>query len=359
MKKTTYICSVNRLIEHIEYLVLRYDCVVMPGWGAFVARYESARYDDMASTYVAPSRDISYNPGICHDDGMLAASVGRKEGISYERASRLVSDDIAAMRFQLQHDGEISLGMLGKFVAQEGTTPLYVPSDIISASNFPSLKVLTLAEKIHNEAIEEELIGESRHSRMRRFGLKAIKVAASIAVAIGVGYGLLAPIVTSRNDDNMASVAVTSNAFMANSQTSITPVQNSLRQLMIAVPRNESATVEIEADLTESEVVKDIVNEEPLKSEQLLADKPVSESKPSVRFNSSDSYMLIVASLPTRAGAEKFIRETPGCQLDILEQDGKYRVYAATGSSSSEAASQKLRNGLSSRFPDAWVCRRN
>lgn len=337
----------NHLICHIEYLIGRHDCVVMPGWGAFIASRVSAYYDEGDSIYHAPRRFVSFNPEINHDDGMIASSISRRESIPFEQASRIVADEIVAMKHQLSADGEISLGLVGKLVAQDGSTPMFEPSARfrqVQSMLFSELEISTLASRCAREANKT---GETAQGakRIKRFGLKIAKVAASLAVAVGIGYGLIAPIASSRHD-NMAAVSATSEAFVSNSQTSIIPLGIGEKELKIAAPESGIATPFViesaEHDTTaETTVVQTTEN-----------------GVQTPRIELSDPYCLVVASLPTRAGAEKFVNENRAIELNILEQDGKFRVYAATGQSSSQAMAQLSHVDLSGKFKDAWVCRR-
>lgn len=78
--------------------------------------------------------------------------------------------------------------------------------------------------------------------------------------------------------------------------------------------------------------------------------------KATVRMNASDRYCLVVASLPSMALAEKFVSENKDANLAILDIDGKYRVYAATGNTINEAIKGKDVAEIGGRFADAWVC---
>ena len=42
------------MIEHIEYLMLSNDCVVVPGFGAFIAQYTSSHNCAQNSTFTSP-----------------------------------------------------------------------------------------------------------------------------------------------------------------------------------------------------------------------------------------------------------------------------------------------------------------
>lgn len=358
----------NCIISHIEYLIARHDCVVMPGWGAFVAHYEPAFYDDATAIFSAPRRLITFNPQISHADGMVAASVSRKQQITFEQASRIVNADIEAMRSQLSRDGEVSLGLLGSFVAQPEGSPLFVASNRLSAIEsalFPSLHIDTLATRIKAREIAEAEEAIAEMPRLRRFGLKAIKAAAAVVLTIGIGYGLIVPILSQRHDE-MASISAPATAFATSSQTSIVAPAKSAKELKIMVPPTMPDTESTESQIAEdsgSAIAKQsiacdadiVVNDKAVSSDT----KAIVPANDDVRFDSADQYYLIVASLPTRQGAERFISENKGVRLDILEQDGKFRIYAATGSSNAEAAAQRQRSSLASRFADAWVCRRN
>ena len=47
----------NNLFKHIEYLLLRNDCVIVPGFGAFIATNLPARIDyEKERFYLPPAR---------------------------------------------------------------------------------------------------------------------------------------------------------------------------------------------------------------------------------------------------------------------------------------------------------------
>lgn len=358
----------NRLIEHIEYLVAHRDCVVLPTWGAFVSRNVAAHYVESESRFYPPAREVGFNSAISHDDGIVAASISRKEGISFEAATRIVAEEIQSMRSQLCRDGEISLGRLGRFIYQEGSTPLFEQSKAYSCginlsngaapfiASFLPLDIKTLVQVVEDAHSDEQ---EETPSRIRRFGLKAIRVAASITLFAALGYGLIVPIATSREDE-MAAVTPTTSNFTSSSQTSLVVPSSPSHILQIAKPQREYRVSEdVQAPIVNSEDNQSV--DSSLHKESVASSNKESFDSTSStlsRSESGDKYCLIVASLPTRQGAEKYISETQGYDLQILAQDGKFRVYVASANSSADLVSVKSRSDISSKFPEAWVCRR-
>ena len=71
------------IVQHIEYLMMYNDCVVVPGWGALIANYAPSQLQ--GDTMLKPRRSIGFNPSITHNDGLLATSIARRHGISYSK----------------------------------------------------------------------------------------------------------------------------------------------------------------------------------------------------------------------------------------------------------------------------------
>ena len=75
-----------QLSPYIKDLLYRYECVIIPGFGAFLANYTSATIDADSSTFYPPGKTISFNRQLQTNDGLLANYVASVEGTSYELA---------------------------------------------------------------------------------------------------------------------------------------------------------------------------------------------------------------------------------------------------------------------------------
>lgn len=340
----------NHVIRHIEYLVHRHDCVVLPKWGAFIADYQSACYDESLGLMYPPMRELSFSASVDYNDGVLASSIARKEAIPFAQASRIVEDELSSMKHQLALDGEISLGKVGRFIRQgDGASVIFEPAKLqmnVGSAGFEALAIKPLLEKVREEAIKVGRIEAPHRSRLSRLGLRAIKAAAAVAVVVGVSLVLLRPSLFDRND-NMASLSPVMS--QRSSQTSVVPSLDEPRSLNIGVPHEDATVVECAEPVTEiatSEVVTETSAVE-------VAEPTTAVSQ---RLNASDRYCLVVASLPSMELAEKYIGENNAYPLGVLAKDGKYRVYVATGSTINEALAGKEFADVASRYADAWVC---
>ena len=202
------------IIEHIEYLITRHDCVVIPGWGAFIASYDSAAYDEERSLLSCPRRTIGFNAGVTHNDGLLAQSLVRREGMSYDEAMRFINDSVTTFGKQLSKGCDVSMGRLGYFCRREGRYDEFVPySDLNACDRFFGLTDLEVRTVIALERERQEAESGKKPAAILAerglFARKAIRVAASVAVLLGLGVMLSTPIIVDRNNLDVAGMTPT------------------------------------------------------------------------------------------------------------------------------------------------------
>ena len=125
------------IIHHIEYLLRRNDCVVVPGFGAFVVQTRAAGIDEAGEMLLPPSRMLSFNGAIDHNDGMLASSIMRKESVSYDKAVDVLASEVKSLKNQLVADKELMFGKLGMFRLSEEGQMVFEPSATFDLCRLP------------------------------------------------------------------------------------------------------------------------------------------------------------------------------------------------------------------------------
>ena len=61
-----------QLETYISDLLYRYECVVIPDFGAFLTQPVSARIDESNFTFYPPKKELSFNEQLKNNDGLLA-----------------------------------------------------------------------------------------------------------------------------------------------------------------------------------------------------------------------------------------------------------------------------------------------
>ena len=309
------------IIEHIEYLVTRHDCVVIPGWGAFIANYSAARYSDDAScVYERPRRSVGFNASVVHNDGLLAQSLVRREGLTFDAAMRFIGDSVTTFRQQLATDGEVSMGRLGYFRRNEGRYIEFMPMDLDHATDayfgLTDMKVKTvsmLESELAQQETQEQPAAVVPAGR-NLFSRKAARIAASVAVLIGLGIVLSTPIIVDRNH-NTASMAPT-----------------------VTAPQPQQLAPTVQQGVVNTGITR-------------------VDNYPGIASvgNTSGKYRMVVATLRNQQELDAFKAAHADLvpYMKILDYKGMMCVYVASSDDYSQLMS--LRSELPERLRDVWI----
>ncbi len=236
------------ITEHIEYLMTRHDCVAIPGWGAFIANYNTARYDEEREVMEHPCRTLGFNAGVDHNDGLLVNSIMRREGMDYDAAMRFIADTVTAFRQQVDMGCEVSMGRLGYFRPNRGVAE-FVPfghsygyDAYYGLDDVPLKTVAALEQQQAAQEPEQPgavVVPAGRNPFVRR----AVKIAASVAVLIGLGVVLSTPIVVDRTNQQLASMAPTVTAPHSQQLGEVTVEQGVVAQPVAAVEQPQQPSL--------------------------------------------------------------------------------------------------------------------
>ena len=305
------------IIEHIEYLITCHDCVAVPGWGAFIANNNPAHYYQEELSMRRPLRSVGFNSSLTHNDGLLVNSVMRREGMSYEEAMRTIEEAVVSFRQQLAKGAEVSMGRLGYF-SRTRKSGEFVPFANDNSCDIyfglADLKIQTV-ECLEQDAEVNKPTGNVLNGR-NIFTRKATRIAASIAVLIGLSIMLSTPVLTNREGHDYASIA-----------PEITAPQS--QQLSDITVQDGVASQEIE--MVESNTTFHGIG------------------------NQSGKYYMVIATLRNQHEIDAFKKKYSDLvpYMKMLSHNGLTCVYIAR--SDDYNALMGLRNKLPERLRDIWI----
>lgn len=324
----------NLLTTHIEYLIKRYDCVIVPGFGAFIAQYQSARIEETSGIIQPPSRCIAFNESVQHNDGLLASSVSRRSGISFDCAMNKISEEASVMRQKIFDEGKIDFGNLGSFrtsaEADGGIEFLPDPDGGINEEVY-QLRPISIIRVLDRAAAEAPAYCLPRKKSGRilppgtgRYFAELLKFAAALAVIVALCVSLINFMPFSSTEEiNYASLS----------------------------PTGTQQYIEANDDVAE------MINESVPQSLPLA---PLAEGQGVAEYESpvyptAEGYYVIVASFPTTEQAEKYISDSGYPSLKIIKSPTRARVYAASASTLQDALSITKRKDITDRYRDVWI----
>lgn len=123
-----YFCIVENITKHIEKLLAQHDYVVVPGFGGFLVRKESAKI--LADRIVPPVATISFNPLMQHADGLLAIEISKAEQISYRQAVDYLDTEVRKYMTKVTNTKSgVAFGNLGHIKLSESGLLLFQPAE--------------------------------------------------------------------------------------------------------------------------------------------------------------------------------------------------------------------------------------
>jgi nucleoid DNA-binding protein len=290
--------------SYIAYLLTRHECVILPGFGAFVVSDSERQEERRGELLSPPSKFLGFNPDIRHSDGLLANAVAKGEGISYAEAGRRVCRYIDRIIDETGKQVPVQVPWVGKLELSEERNILFTPAPRLScnADTFgldrfylPSVDELKDADKLLKKEISV------RPTFFRRVP--------AIAAAILALFMIATPLSDySRRATQTATFFPLPTIF-----TDVTTI------------------------------------EKPSEAPARIAEEPEMQTP----------YYIVIASLPTKTSARVQIDrfEKAGLSdLGIVSAGSKHRVYIAKFSDKADANAFLLRfRAEQPRYREAWL----
>lgn len=175
------------IANYINDLLYRYDCVIVPDFGGFVTNRIGAKVNNSTHTFYPPTKQISFNSLLKHNDGLLANYMASSENISFEKASTAISLAVIKWKNELQSNavtfdnlGVLSLNEEKQIIFEPNTNVNYL-TESFGLTSFESSSISRYKEQVKPliPVIEKE----------NKKGVHAfIKYAATAAILLTLGF---------------------------------------------------------------------------------------------------------------------------------------------------------------------------
>src|SRR6056297_3358327 len=147
-----------RIDSYIEKLLFDYNCVVVPGFGAFLAHGKSAEIDIATNTLLPPSKAISFNAQLSKNDGLLVSHISKEKNLGYEDMLQEVENIAQDWKDRLAQGESIELYGIGKLWHNSEHRIQFQPEEKINFLTSSSFGLSSFAATpIQREIIKEEV----------------------------------------------------------------------------------------------------------------------------------------------------------------------------------------------------------
>ena len=337
--KTPNFVLMIELAQHIEVLLLENDCVIVPGFGGFVAYYTPAMRVE-GNTFLPPTRTIGFNPQLKLNDGLLVQSYMAVYDTNFSDATKIVEEEVAELIAVLHKEGKVDLANVGElrytihgayeFIPYENriTTPYLYGLDSFE------MKELAVLHKPEEKVLIPVAAQERTKPYEIRINRAVLRNAVAMIAAIALFFAFSTPIEnTAVEKDNYARL-LPIDLFEK--------IEN----------RSVVTTAKISHGATSSEKETGKRATKPLVVKEVKVVKPVAEKQ------MEDNYHIIVAGGITLKDAEIMAEQLKAKgfhRAKVLNSDGKVRVSIMSYATREEAMKQLLKIRENEAYKTAWM----
>lgn len=337
----------------ISDLLYYHDCVIIPGFGGFVARYSPATIHPTQHLFTAPEKAIVFNKSLNSNDGLLGNHISKKFSVGFSEAMTFIEKEVkqyeialkAGRRVQIPNIGELYLDVEKNLQFSADRSVNYL-LESFGLSEFQSPAIRRTEEFPRVVSMPQAVTAVKKDRKILK---KVLIAAAIIPFAITISY---LPFHTGLVNKNLSELNPFK--FGDDKKSSYTERTHAVKEVKLPeIAFNYSAVV-TEPTPQPTEPVKEVV------ADVVPAPTPAPTSKVvSTLVTSSGSYKfyLIAGCFQSMENAQKFVSElsSKGLAAEIIGQgsNGLYRV--ACGKFNDRAQAVSFQSEIRKQNTSAWL----
>lgn len=231
------------VVKHINDLLFRYECVIIPGFGAFLTHHQSAYVDKQTDMFIPPSKTLSFNKQLQTNDGLLANHLAKTYGISYLGALQNLREEVQIWTAQIENKTTLRFAELGVLKSNEEGKWEFTPDpeNIFQATSFGLAPVGGLA--VTRESLstpEQEIIPIASVIGGKPGVARYVKVAGTAAaIALLLGFSGFTWYKKDTQQYNLTQQKIAEQELENQIHTASFTIANPLPAITLALPKEK------------------------------------------------------------------------------------------------------------------------
>lgn len=349
----------KEVAHYIEQLLLRHDCVIVPGLGGFVAQDCPARYVKEENIFLPPYRSVSFNSLLTMNDGTFINEVASDCGASYAEAFAIVRQEVQSIKATLLNEGRYRFSGIGTLEHSADGTYDFIPLECgVLSPMLHGLDCFYVEPLTDTEADEETSTSESKKeadSFIFRIPKSIVRYAAAAAVAAVFFFVCIAPLQTAIHQAPQEASMLRDLWTMITAKAQTERIEINPAELQKHQPPAPSSCAEQQSYVTEKQEVDAVPQDNPA-AEQSAHSNPVAEqpapSKPK-------PFVIVVSSAIPESGAQRLVVKLQQRGIDdvrVVKDRSMIRVVYGSYATESEAHDALRRlHSTDECFAQSWV----
>jgi nucleoid DNA-binding protein len=173
--------------DHIQYLLYRHNCVVLPGFGGIVLQYSPAKIHPAQHIFQPPRKALAFNRSLTTNDGLLISHLANAEQLHYDDAENKVRRFVEQIEDSIRRKGDYTLQGVGRFHNDiEGNLQFDPEESENYLLNAYGLDKFVSPAIVRRDAFEPNPAAQELKKKKRRFNWFGLSIVALVAMFIGV-----------------------------------------------------------------------------------------------------------------------------------------------------------------------------
>jgi cell division septation protein DedD len=327
---------------YIKELLFGHDCVIVPGFGAFIGNYSPARIDHTEGLFCPPVKKITFNRHLINNDGLLIGHISSREGIGYGEARDLAASFADELRKRIGSGERVLLNNIGTFFNNREGLLIFEPDAdanyLLSSFGLTSFHRTPVKDfDIRRKVLEHYEKVPGKTTSMRRMLTRA-----AVIIPLLVAMALIpfrSELFNSKvQETNMNPLAIAELEYNRSQILNVTPATDT---------SSSTETVSAETKTSDSQTTAAVVPQTTVDNGIAV---PIDETE--------TKYILVTGSFQSEENALSMVRnlQAKGFSPDVAAgPNGFFRVCAGTYNTSEEA--NAFLRKMKSTYPGSWVCK--
>jgi cell division septation protein DedD len=329
---------------YIKELLFGHDCVIVPGFGAFIGNYSQARVDHAEGLFYPPVKKITFNRHLVNNDGLLIGHISSRESIGYGEARDVAESFTEELKARINRGEKVQLDNIGSFYFNRDRVLIFEPDPeanyLLSSFGLTSFHRSPVKDfDLRRKVLESKDNEPVKISSMRRMMTRAA-VIIPLLVAMALIPFRTELFKSKTQESNMNPLAVAELEYNRSQILHVNPTtvdsSSHPEETVTSSAKEEPPTVQVNNITTSARYVAPAV--------------PVAEV--------GIKYMLVTGSFKDEENALSMIRrlQMKGFSPVVAEgPNGFFRVSA--GSFETQQAADSALKQVIRIYPKSWICK--
>ncbi len=358
------------LSRHIEYLLLSHDCLIIPQFGAFVARYMTSEWSEKEEIFLPPYRLVHFNEKIRHNDNLLTSSLMHIYKINQDEALKWIDEYVSYINEELLVNGSFDMGSIGILYKENDFSPISFSAcqagvvspelyglDSFQASLLPE-DILNRNEKTAENVQRLPVIEKDPDYITIRINRKVVNVVSTIAACVVLFFLFSTP---AQNTDKTADLSSNKELFLRHNLIPHPYTTAKVKQSKVETKVASENKKKVDAPSPAKEIIaaKSSVPENPVAAlpavSKAESPKEVTPAKP------RSKYCIVMSSAVSKKNAEAYTASLKknGYNAEILD-NSKIRRVIIGGFETEESCREQIKEMHKiKQYKDCWFMKLN